>query len=758
MADKAQVTLNQIQLSAVGVVAWRFQTGTQPYTAIFTVHTDVWKQKLFPLIGKPVVLEVIDSRGAKAVIRDLYIVHETPSGKPSVTSFAVADRRYWWTRKLIVRDYNVPKKTGDRTALNPDLRAELRVTIDQYQYRPYSLDERGTKKWTPKSAVLDVLKMLEGSADPGPGLGIPTPGYVIESFPIEVSGSEGEYSLQNIMLRDQGDVALARLLSYIPGAEVYVDADGMVRVFDGTDLKAAAAYFKSLPPNTWDGEKAEEIHREEVRPREVIVHYQRELECVFDYSDDYSGNTQSSLGRDAPFIENVIPTVDPVTTILDMYDPEIGEAVKTVNVPPGTWVQVDIWLLAMDKIKPDHSFAWTFQTVQMHWLKGDLDGALGGRGKDLDPTGNVSLRIAALKQHFRQTFRINRRYMERLRDIQAIRVALLDPVTGARGPAAVWGQACIVPTTKGQRMSSRKNPEDAKAFRNVDYLAPSTAVGTRLIETAPGPTRVELLDRDLGIFRLNWMADPYATVASWIPCNLIQEGVPGIPAVITRNLADQDTKPMGAGMKVESGTNGIFLSNTLDYRVMVTIVPAAPNNKRQFHRVTVRGDEISSLFRTEFGVGAGKGPPLEVFIAPSEATARFGWDVDADATTTIGRLLGLDEDDPNTAGMDETELPGFVSTNKEDELESHARAVAAEMLAPYVDSLQGTVSTVLPKNGKLTLKGNMAGVTLMVGQSAKVSVAHEFPGQQKPISRLALMPETTRHIILGIVPFGKGDK
>jgi hypothetical protein len=34
---------------------------------------------------------------------------------------------------------------------------------------------------------------------------------------------------------------------------------------------------------------------------------------------------------------------------------------------------------------------------------------------------------------------------------------------------------------------------------------------------------------------------------------------------------------------------------------------------------------------------------------------------------------------------------------------------------------------------------------------------HEFPGQQKPISRLALMPEATRHVVLGIVPFGSGD-
>ncbi len=123
------------------------------------------------------------------------------------------------------------------------------------------------------------------------------------------------------------------------------------------------------------------------------------------------------------------------------------------------------------------------------------------------------------------------------------------------------------------------------------------------------------------------------------------------------------------------------------------------------------------------------------------------------------KLLGLDDPDPNTAGIDSTELPGYIVANKENELSGHSRAVAAELLAVFADSLQGRVASVVPKNG-LKLKGNMAAATLQVGAapSAKVSAVLEFPGQQKPISRLALMPEATRHIVLGIVPFGKGDK
>ncbi len=758
-AKKAKVTLNDIALAGVGPVVWKFQTGSQPYTTSFSVYTDTWERSLRGRIGQPLPLEVTDSRGVTTTIKDVYILHELPSDGPKRTSFLVADRRWKWAYKLIARDYNMPKKTGDRTALNK-VPVEQQITIDKYEYRPYSLD--GDQKWTPKRAVLDVLEMLEGSADPGGGKGKkgkpPKKPFVVESFPIETAKSDGEYSLQNIVLRDQGDVALSRLLSYIPGAEVYVDAGGQVRVFDGTDLRATADYFKALPPVTWDGDKAATIDRTQIRPEEVIIHYQREVEVVLDYKDDYSGQTSAQPFRDAPYLENVLPTVDTETEIIGSYEPET-DSITTKKVPPGTWVQLDIWLDAMDKIKPAGSLDWNFGTIQRHWLKGDLDGVLGGRGLDLDPVGNVSLRIQALKQHFRQTFQINRRYVERVRDIQAIRVALLDPVTGARAPAAVWGQACSIPTTKGKLMANRKDPDKAKVFRNVDYLAPSKAVGTRLIQTAPGPARVNMLDRDLGIFRLEWLASPYATIESWVPCHLVQEGSRSVPKSITRNLAMQDDSSVGAGMKVEAGTNGIFLRDTMELRVMLTIVPAAPNNKRQFHRLHVRGDEIKNLFRTEFGISGGSGPALEVFILPGEATARFGWDIDADATSTVGRLLGLDNDDPDTAGIDDTELPGYIVANEENELSGHSRAVAAELLAVFADSLQGRGSSVVPKTG-LQLKGNMASATIQVAASpsAKVSAVHEFPGQQKPISRLALMPEATRHIVLGIVPFGKGDK
>jgi len=563
------------------------------------------------------------------------------------------------------------------------------------------------------------------------------------------ASSKGSFTLQNVTLRDQGDVALSRLLSYIPGADIYINADGKAVVYDATDLDQVENYFRTLPPSTWSGDRAAWIDRKAIRPSKVVVHYQREVETVFEFDDDLGG-TSASPSRDAPFVENVIPTVDPETTI-EEYDPVADQVVGKV-VPPGTWVRFDKWLSAMDDDRPSGSLPWTFETIKRHWLKGDLDGVLGARGLDFDEDANVSMRVQALKQHFRQTFRINRRYMERVRDLRAVRVALLDPVTGARAPAAAWGQACVIPTTKGKYMAARKDTNKAGVFRNVDYIAPSKVGDTNLIDTAPGPARVNIVDKDIGVFRIEWLASPYGDVESFVPCHLV--GASGSPMVITRDLSQQDGAPTGAGMVVEGGTNGIFLRDTVELKAMLTIVPAAPNNERQFHRVEVEAGDVKDLFTSEFRIQAGKGPTLEVFTPPGEATARFAWKDDDDARATIQQLLGLDDDDPRTAGLDGPELNGFVLINEERHLSDHSISLGAELLANFADNVQGTITTKVPKSG-LKLVGNLAGSTLRVASapSAKVDAVHQFPGQQRQVSRFALMSDPARAILLGVVPY-----
>lgn len=728
---KSTATLDGVPLAGSSAIVWRLQTGTQPYYTICSVHRSQW-DRLEQKMGRDVALEITDARGVTITFRDVAILHVVPSAGPNLVSFVVSDKRWRWAYKLVCRDYNVPRKTGDRTAFGA---VPLQVQIDTYRYRRSSLNPDG-RRWQAKEAVLDVLRQLE-------------PDPIVESWPLG-DGEDGSLSLQNVSVRDQGNMALAQVMAAVPGAEVFVRPDGRVVLFNGADLEAAKVHRESLPPATWDGDKSEDVDRRAIRPSIVNVHYQREVEVVFEFEDDYSTIVQPDRNR--PYIENVLPTVDTETEITD-YDPETGRS-YTKTVPAGTWVPVVQWLAAMDLRRPGDAFEWTFEALRRMWLVGDLDGALGTKA-DTEERANISARVQVLKQHFRQTFRVNQRVMERIRDIEAVRVGLIDPVTGARAPAAVWGQACVIPTQKGQRLVARRIADgeaSARLWENIDDYPED---GEQTVMQPPSPAMVSIVDQDQGIIRVDWVHSPYGSEESIIPCNVV--GDSEVAAVPIGDLGMQDTHPIGPNMVVQGKEFGIYLARRMRMLVMMTVIPAAPNNAQQFHKVPVQASDIAAKFTEAFGITDGEGPELDVFVPPGEASARFGWTNDEGAYESFVQLLGMHSDDPNAGGISGQEISGFTLNNGESELASHSQAMAAEALAQYADCVQGNVATVLA-DGRLTLKGNMtrATVQLAAAPSGKVAVLHEFPGTQKALSRMAMLSPTARRNILGIVDAGIG--
>jgi hypothetical protein len=630
-AKKATITLGGVALAANTGVAWRFVGGVAPYSTAFSVHKSGW-DRLKSQIGQPLTLKITDSRGVATSIEKVYILHQAPSDSPRRVAFVVADKRWQWSYKLVARDYNMPRKTGDRTA-KQSVPVETQVVVDNYDYLPYSLHGEQGEKWTSQKLVEDVLDILHDDDTGG--------GYVVESWPIKNTGGSatGEFSVQGVTLRDSGDVALARALSYVPGADVYIDDKGKTVVYDATDLDDLEAYYQNLPLGTYAGEAPAWIDRKAIRPSKVVVHYQREVEVLLDYEDDYNEVT-SATNRNAPFVENVGVTVDPETEISNELDPESGLYLRK-TVPAGTYIEMKQLLAAWDKDSPA-AVRWTFDNIKLHWLKGDLEGVLGARDLDLDPDANYAMRVQSLRQHFRQTFRINRRYMERVRSLRAVRVGLLDPVTGARAPAAVWGQATIVPSTKGKYMTRRgtSDPDKLKYYRPVDVFAGAATAGEPVLDLPPSPVRVNIVDDELGVFRTEWIVSPYGTVESYIPCLLATLEEPN-GASASRDLTQQEAEPMGPAMQIEGGTNSIFLAARHRMQVLLTMVPSAPNNERQFHREEVEARDVASIFRREFRIKDGEGPELHVFVSPGEATARFALQDAGEAYQTVQDLFGL---------------------------------------------------------------------------------------------------------------------
>lgn len=758
---KSVLTLDGVPLGASGDSAWRFQTGAEPYVGTFHCHKSQWTGGLETAMRsrKELTLQVVDSRGTTLNIKRLSILHQLPSNSPNRRYFALADKRWLWSYKLVARDFNITRKTGDRTALKDIVPVEVATFGDVYDFMAYSLKD-GKDRWTARDALESVLDIIH-ETDTVEDDDVRRKEWVVDRFPLKDADSRenNAISLQNVSLRDNANVAISRVLSYIPGCDIYVDHNGVTRVFDAMDLGATERYFTSrIPQSTWSGEVVRKVDRTSIRPSKVSVFFQKEIEVAFEYSDDYAATT-TSIDPIAPWVENVIPTVDPETEIRT-YDPFLNDYVTT-TVPAGTWVEAKTWLAAMDADRPSTSEPWTFDTISTHWVHGSLDGALGASGAALvnDTGANIPARVAALKQHWRQTFRINRRYMERIRELMNVRVAVLDYVTGARAPSAAWGQYCISASNKGVWMASRVDPDKAQKYLNVDSLYLSTNSATNLIETPPSPVTVQLVDKELGIFRLTWVTHPWGTMEGIFPFHLVKEGDRRVPLSPVINLRDQDDYPLGVGMKVSGGVNGQEIRETMEMKVILTIVPAGPNDKSQFWEEKVPASSFDRSYRIPGRLNPGNGPALELYAQPGEGTSRWAWYLDTEARDTIQYMLGLREEDERAKKVrDQKRLelgdyPGFVHANGERELKPLATSIAAEAMVPFADNIQGAAATVMTDAPRLV--GNMASTTVRIAgaDSGKVDAVHEFPGQQRAISRFALMPESARHIILGTLPY-----
>lgn len=747
---RATATLGPVNLAAVGTITWQITSGVQPYTTTLTCHRDDWPV-LESQIGERLNLKFTDSRGRDVEIRGVYIMEQAPSSSPNHVSFRVADKRWRWPYEMIARDYNMARKTGDRTPYGE--LAVNQVAVDQYDYLPYSLKEQ-QQKWTAQDAVKDVMEVLEGE-------GTEAGGYKVESFPIPDGGGNAsrQFSLENVELRDQGDVALARVLQAVPGCDVYINTLGQAVIFDASDIREAEERFVDLEEKgfTYRGQRAGEIDRRAIRPKRVFVYYQREVEAVLEFEDDYTIATNARPGTTEPFLENVVQTVDPITT-MTIRDPNTG-SLRTVSVPNGSWVPMPDWLTAMDDDRPLNSSPWDFNTIRLFWILGYLETKWGAGGqKDIDTTVNAGARVSTFKQHFRQTFRLNPRYMQRVRKILPNRVGVLNPVTGERAPALIWGQYCVRPSTKGLNHldANGANIQDGIVARNLDYLYANRVEGKQLVQTQAGPHQMAILDGELGIFRADFKADVYGLEAQSYPGFMGEIASNGIirPRPVSRNLALQDSAdtPTAMNATVESwatGVRGVALSANNEMSVLCTLVPAGPNNRLQFHREEVSADDVDGIFRREARVQEGKGPDLHIFVPPNELTARFAWTDDQEARNSLRRLFGLVGDGLEVS--EEGEIPGYTFTNRTRGIQQHAVSVAAEALIQYADGVQGEVATPLLDEDPLKLVGNMTGAAIRVDQGGVMDTVHAFPGQQRPFSRFALLPQSVRSIVLGTI-------
>lgn len=738
--------LGDVALAANQAIRWAQTTGVKPYSTTVLVHVDD-AEDIEKMLGEPQVLRIVGLNG-EIEVEDVYPLYGVPTSSPNRRAFLISDKRWLWPYKLVVRDYNVTRKTGDKMLLiETSVPIELAQYVDRFKYMTYSLDGEESR-WRGRRAIEDVL----GSVTDGE--------FEISSFSLSDSdGVDGQISIQNLLLRDSGDIAVARVLGFVPGMQVTVDLDGTVRAFDGTDIEVAEKIRDDLGPISQLAQYPMEIDRSKVRPKSFKVYTVREIEIRLDINENLSeGATVTEVDADDPFVENVIPLPDPKTKGVKLRDEDRN--VQTLDAPMGTWCPIYEALRVWEEERQEDKLRegmlpFSFSpAIENHYFEGKLMyvwyGPSDESSADTDLSSSLAGRVRAFLSHFRRTYRVNPKYMARIREVKAVRAGLLDPITGARAPSLAWMNYYVIPSNKTYRILGKdRKSADTGVWYNVKGYP---GYEGDLWGTA-SQFNVRIVDSKLGIFSVSSADSPY-DFARGMGAGQVVDAT-GKAAAGRVALRHQDDHPMAPGCKVES-VSGAKLSGKHDMATVLTFIPNSPNDKSQLHVEEYTSEEIAKEFSTLAGIESGDGPEMEIFIPPSTCVARFAWDSN-DARATIRDLMGtLGADDDVGLSEDRRDMPGYLFVNGEDEIPANSKAAAAEILQGFSDTIAGGVQTSHDSESKVD--GALQGIDHTLGPSGRFMKVTKFRERQISVDRFALLPNPIRHMTLGIIAFQPDDR
>lgn len=701
-----RAVIGGIAVSAIAPIRWRLTTGTQPYTTVVEVHESEAKQILNRL-GRSVDIRVHGDGGF--TIKQVYVIAEAPSSAPFYKGIVLADARWKWNRTHVRRRYNHPRRTGNKH-MQEGGPAEITPITDDFTYAKWSL-YNGTKKWTASRMLLDIADRV-CSAFGG-------------KFAL-VYQPPDELPIEDLFVNDPGDAALDVAMAKVPGCDVYVDYDGKAIFYNARDLAAAKKLLGDMTPAIQGSQIPALVTQRHLRPEAIEVLFDREVEIRFNSKAEGDGSTPTADANDNQReMINVLPL------------PDLELVVGGHRCYRGQWVRIEDVIEAWSRDLPDDAPPITFENIRKFWFGGRFS-TWAELGK-LSPDGDFVMRMAALAAHYRKTYQLPRKWMDRILSLRNYRVAVVDPVTGTRAPGLIQTNYCV---QTNDRAKVAQKSADVFHWLNVEGYPTDDLV----INGRPAPAVATILDEDLGVIHVEFVRDPLGLSAAIHPSQCENEaGEKGTPTFDLRRTSLRKFSPIRDG-KVKGSNGGIRLSATHKLLVILTAAPGAPNNERQLHKIKVKPSEVAGMLP---GAGAdGTGPVWQVHVPASIYTARFMWDDSIAEKYT--RLFGFNSDSPDDAGIDSEELGGEMFQN-EAECKKLAKAAAAAVYSRMADHIEGSL-TVHVKDG-IEPAGNVNAVEHSLDPDGLLTTTAIATPALKPKDLFAFLDDRTRAIILGTVQF-----
>jgi len=722
---------------ATSGVAWELTQGVAPHIGRFEMPTSV-VDELKERAGS-VTLEISD--GTHTVeIKKLYIIGDAPGPNPEIETIIVADRRYWWPYAHVLRRYNMRRHIGHRR-LTDEKVLELQPVDPDVWYAPYSLPggNKDAAPWTARQAFTNVLFEV---IDHGPDVG--DAGDVdFQSLP-----ELDSLPFENVEVDDNGKDALRRLLDYIPGLGITLKADGTVVAYsrvDGKENKPLAEEWEEY--KNFGHLKA--VSKALIRPEAIEVLFSREFEIRVDFEDlGVTSSTTTARDDDEIFAQNVLPNPD--------------FQLPGTDIPRGAWITLQRAYAAWNGAgggMPPSGTQITSKMIRQAMVPYNGFWAYYNQQGLKDPDNDWGARFAALQTHWRTTYRINRRFIDRTFGIYGYRLATINPESGTRAPAICYSDYCVIP---GPRMNMQaKNLDEFSYAMNFRGYPSGGAANNGLVavgdNTKPAPAVVQVIDKDQGIIHVDWKIDPLRTYEQIMP-GFIQDprdgaalagNKPANPGPMA-DLSDRNSN-ISFNSVFKGGLASITeMSSGYKCILMLTAVPASPNNDSQLQRVKVVPGDVKDLLpgALEGGLNDARGPVMEIRIGAGIETARVRW-IDS-RRDDIYQALGIGNDDaePSEANIDDLVInldQGGGTADNAASLTAIARAAAASVYATFADRTEGSAAYRLrPELHPEGRTGSVSfGVTAQGLPHTLITIPEDFP----PINFRSLLPASDRSII-----------
>ena len=697
-------------------VGWEIRAGVEPVQRQFVMSTDranaILKRGQKQLAGNdqaktrsrkeqnqtgPLEFSIAAPGLKPLVVKGLYAIEVQPVDDV-LSSVLVADARWLLKRKHITREYNTRRRTGiNRFVQGVKTPIQVNKEVPDYTFKRVTM--KNGVRWTAREVLEDVMGLLVGS------------NYTIGNLNLTVD-------IEGLSLDDPGDAALSRVLAYLPGAGVFVDKNGVYRVFNTLDQSEALAVKKVKDSGRkWWGDTVSLIDKSLVRPTSVVSFFEEEIELRFDYEEipETQQPPTQVRGFETRGIENVIAVADPKVTLNgDVY-------------ARGSWLRVNDWINATQAqraIDGDVNLA-EYPFTQRLFLEHALTGfriprlVLVAMNKNTQSPVHDQ-RFNAIQTHWRKTFRIASRYMDKLNSIRAVRASVLDQETGTRARADAFADYVLRPTRRGL---VKKRNETTQAAYNFSSYADDIS------SAAPSPVDVQVLDPEVGVFRLNFVIDPFGEGERIEPGNLDDRGSAAGGGVIPSwNMST------AAGLEAQYVAWNhplVKLSPTYKVAVVLTVSRAAPNDTSRYHAESVSAASAASVLPGVGKVGRSLGPSWAIKIGPSIETARYAWvdskSAEIDAAVWSGAALD--------SGL-------LVNPTH---LDAVAKATAARVYAMLLDRHEGSMSLSLDPSVEPT--GSLKSVLHKLDTGGRASTTMVMPPISIPIDIWALLPDSSRKIL-----------